>query len=154
VNIDTLILQLVALGISMSVNGEQLELRPGSMVPEDLQSEVRRRKSDLIGRLTNQHIDDSELTELIRQVGEYGYVLLWSVVLRDAVAFVSSTEDAISVPRGFVIYTLDELVSLFSGDPVVEGSLRLIHQAKKLGSKITDVRDVTFREPSGEIEHE
>ena len=153
-NIDTLILQLVALGISMSVNGEQLELRPGSMVPEDLQSEVRRRKSDLIGRLTNQHIDDSELTELIRQVGEYGYVLLWSVVLRDAVAFVRCNEDVISVPRGFVIYTLDELVWLFNGDPVNQDSLHLIHKAKQYGGKITDARDMRSTESQGENEHE
>jgi len=153
-NTDTLIRELVALGISMSVNGERLELRPGSMVPEDLQSEVRRCKSDLIDRLKIQHSGDSELSELVSQVSEYGYVLLWSVVLRDAVAFVRSNEDANSVPRGFIIYTLDELISLFNGDQINEGSLRLIHQAKKFGSQITDVQDVTFRKPSGENEHE
>ena len=153
-NTDTLILELVALGISMSVNGERLELRPGSMVPEELQSEVRRRKFDLIDRLTNQNIHDSELTKLVRQITEYGYVLLWSVVLRDAVAFVHCNEDAISVPRGFVIYTLDELVWLFNGDPVNQDSLHLIHKAKQYGGKIADVRDVTLKEPSGENEHD
>jgi hypothetical protein len=111
------------------------------MVPEELQSEVRRRKFDLIDRLTNQNIHDSELTKLVRQITEYGYVLLWSVVLRDAVAFVHCNEDAISVPRGFVIYTLDELVMLFDSDPIDEDGLHRIHQAKRNGGRVTDVGD-------------
>ena len=50
---DTLILQLAALGISMSVNGEQLELRPGSMVSKELQDEIRLCKFSFYGIIKN-----------------------------------------------------------------------------------------------------
>ena len=49
--IDTLIRRLDELGVTMSTNGEHLELRPGSRVPQDLHDEIRRHKLDLIDRL-------------------------------------------------------------------------------------------------------
>jgi len=49
--IDTIISHLDELGVTMSTNGEHLELRPGSRVPQDLHDEIRRHKLDLIDRL-------------------------------------------------------------------------------------------------------
>ena len=69
-NVDAINCRLAALGISMSVSGERLDLRPGSGVPMELRDEVRRHKLDLLEKLTNQHIDDSELaeTEVVPQI--------------------------------------------------------------------------------------
>jgi len=133
---DTLIRRLDALGITMKVSGRSLELRPGSRVPRNLHDEIRRHKLDLLNRLARQP-SDSELIELVRTVNAQGYVLLWSNVLRDTIAFVKSYEDAGSVPRHFTIYTVDELMEIFGDQTPSPSSLKLIHEAKKHGGRIT-----------------
>jgi hypothetical protein len=43
------------------------------------------------------------------------------------------------IPRGFIVNDLGELEQLISGDPANVDTLRLIHQAKKRGGRISDV---------------
>lgn len=137
---DTIIRQLAELGISMAANGHLLRLRPGSRVPEQLRKEIRRHKSALLNHIALRRPLDSELGDIVRLVRECGYVLLWSNVLEDTVAFVASDIDVKTLPLGFTPYTLDELSLLFADGSLSEDSLRLIHQAKKHGGTITDVR--------------
>jgi hypothetical protein len=153
-NTDTIIRRLDELGVTMTASGNRLDLRPGSRVPEDLQVAVRLHKLDLIDRLPPELPDDRELAEIVSRVWKRGYVLLWSSVLQDTVAFTRTWEDSKHVPLAFTVYTLDELVSLFNGDPVDEGSLRSIHSAKQLGGRIVDARDINSIDSQGETEHE
>ncbi len=138
-NADTIIRQLAELGVSIAYNGQMLTLRPGSSVPEHLQDEIRLHKTDLLSRLALRRPLDSELSDIIRLVRERGYVLLWSNVLEDAVAFIQNDFDPTGLPPGFTAYTVDELSLLFADTSLSGDSLRLIHVAKKRGGTITDV---------------
>ena len=135
---DTIILRLYELGISIQSIDGQIELRPGSVVPEELQTEVRHHKSELLSRLVPRQPLDSELTDILNRVRLRGYVLLWSTVLQDTVAFTRTFDDAKHVPIAFTVYTLDELVEVFGSETPSIGSLRLIHLAKKFGGRIVD----------------
>ena len=135
---DTIIRRLSELGVSLSLNGEVLEMRPGSKVPHDLKEEVRSHKADLIGRLVPYTPSDSELVEIERQVYGQGYVLLWSTILTDTVAFVQTDADRQHIPPGFTVYTLDELTTLFGDKAPSPDSLRLIHQGKRFGGNVID----------------
>jgi len=83
--------------------------------------------------------DDQELTEIENRVLTKGYVLLWSNTLSDFVAFYKTEADREKIPPGFVPYSDKELCELFgkSSSPR-KHTLRLIHEAKKLGGCIVD----------------
>jgi len=78
--------------------------------------------------------DYQELTEIEARVERDGYVLLWSNILNDFVAFYKTEADREKIPPGFVPYSDKELFELFgkSSSPR-KHTLRLIHEAKKLG---------------------
>lgn len=81
---------------------------------------------------------NAELADLEAQVNTKGYVLLWSNVLDDSIAFYRTEEDRKMIPPGFVPYSKEELGVLFAeGDkaPSLNG-LRLIHEAKRLGGRV------------------
>ena len=68
---------------------------PGSM-PQEFQSDLRQHKPEILRHLIQRrcepvfpHPDQrgEELRELVRRVEEEGYVLLWSSVLEDLLAF-------------------------------------------------------------------
>ena len=82
------------------------------------------------------------MTELVRRVEEKGYVLLWSNVLQDLVAFHRNDVDPATIPAPFVPYSDDEVRHFFRGDGVSlsADALRLIHAAKRTGAVITDSR--------------
>ena len=132
---DYIIEQLDDLGVSIASNGEKLSLKPASRVPEQLMNEIRLYKSDLLDVLPR----DEELDDIVRHVREDGYVLIWSNVLEDSVAFIHDDFDPVRLPHGFVPYTLSELSKLFADDSLSADSLRLIHVAKQHGGKVTDV---------------
>ena len=132
---DSIIEQLDDLGVSITSNGEKLSLKPASRVPEQLMNEIRLYKSDLLDVLPN----DEELDDIVRHVREDGYVLLWSNVLEDSVAFIQKDYDPMELPLAFTPYTLDELCMLFADNSLSPDSLRLIHIAKKRGGTITSV---------------
>ena len=83
--------------------------------------------------------DDQELTEIENRVLTKGYVLLWSNALNDFVAFYNTEADREKIPPGFVPYSDKELFELF-GKNLSPGkhTLRLIHEAKKLGGYVVD----------------
>ena len=81
---------------------------------------------------------NAELAELEKQVDTKGYVLLWSNLLEDFIAFYRSEADFQLIPDWFVPYSQRELWELFGeGDsgPSPNG-LRLIHEAKKQGERV------------------
>ena len=107
-------------------------------MPQDLRDEVRNHKADLIGLLVHYEPSGKELMEIQTRINREGFVLLWSTVLADTVAFVHTDADKLHVPVGFTVYTLGELKSLFGNEQLSRGSLRLIHDAKKYGGRVVD----------------
>ena len=150
--------RLEGLGVSVTLRGDTLVVRPGSSVPEDLVPEVRAHKPEIVERLRRRdtelgyrqefpdgHADDSELAEMVRRVEEEGVCLVWALALEDFVAFYGSEADLENVPPDFVPYSETELLKLFA--PVQEdisiNALRLIHAAKKKGARVTGVEPDT-----------
>jgi hypothetical protein len=69
-----------------------------------------------------------------------GYVLLWSEVLEDMVAFYKTEADREKIPPGFVPYSDQELRELFGeGKATLSArTLRLIHEAKKRKTEVVE----------------
>ncbi|NOQ43424.1 MAG: hypothetical protein GQ560_03065 [Dehalococcoidia bacterium] len=83
--------------------------------------------------------DDQELSEIAARVERDGYVLLWSKTLNDFVAFYKTEADREKIPPDFVPYSDKELWELFGKNlSPAKHTLRLIHEAKKLGGCVTD----------------
>ena len=130
---ETIFRHLAELDVSVRAERGQVVLNPGDRVPVGLREEIRRHKADLLDQLT----DHSELIDIVRQVRDRGYVLLWSNVLQDLVAFAQTDADRENVPSSFTVYTIAELMEVFGGDRMPSpGSLKLIHAAKKHGGQI------------------
>ena len=84
--------------------------------------------------------NDQELLEIENRVSTKGYVLLWSNTLNDLVAFYRTEADREKIPPGFVPYSDQELRELFGeGKAALSPStLRLIHEAKKIGTEVVE----------------
>lgn len=83
-----------------------------------------------------------ELAEIETRVNKEGFVLLWSHALRDFVAFYQDEETRSKIPPGFVPYSKAELWELFGEGKrqPSQQTLRLIHEAKKLGGVLLMMR--------------
>ena len=140
--------KLHSLGIGVTVSGDKLLLEPGSSVPKELVEELKAHKPEVMGllklrgyrfRYPGNQVTDQELTDIEARVERDGYVLLWSNTLNDFVAFYKTEADRVKIPPGFVPYSDKELFELFgkSSSPR-KHTLRLIHEAKKLGARVVD----------------
>ena len=142
----TILDRLYSLGIEVTISGDKLQLEPGSRVPEELVEELKSHKQDIILlekgyrlRYPGNRVTDQELTEIEARVERDGYVLLWSNTLNDFVAFYKTEADREKIPPGFVPYSDKELFELFGKNSSPRRqTLRLIHEAKKLGGCIVD----------------
>jgi len=139
----TILNMLGDLGISVVVADDRLRLEPGSRVPLDLVEELRQHKQEIILKLkgyqfkyADPQASDQELAEIKARVDVEGYVLLWSTVLQDLVAFYRDEVDQSKIPPGFVPYSLAELTELFGKGKCSSDRLRVIHEAKRLGGHI------------------
>lgn len=85
-------------------------------------------------------VSQQELIEIATRVHGEGFVLLWSHVLGDFVAFYQDEEVRSKIPSGFVPYSEAELWELFGeGKPQPsQQTLKLIHEAKKQGGSVVD----------------
>jgi hypothetical protein len=109
-------------------------------------AEVKQHKDELIRilKLRNyrpkypeSEVTDKELAEIVTRVYSEGYILLWSTVLQDLIAFYKNETFKAKIPAGFVPYRLSELFELFGSKKHLSVSkLRLIHEAKKQGAKV------------------
>ena len=138
--------RLYSLGIEVTISRDKLQLEPGSRVPEELVDELKSHKQDIILlekgyrlRYPGNQVTDQELTEIEARVERDGYVLLWSNALNDFVAFYKTEADRGKIPPGFVPYSDKELWELFGKNSSPnKHTLRLIHEAKKLGGCVVD----------------
>ena len=134
------------MGIEVTISRDKLLLEPGSRVPEELVEELKSHKQDIILlekgyrlRYPGNQVTDQELTEIEARVERDGYVLLWSNTLNDFVAFYKTEADREKIPPGFVPYSDKELFELFGKNSSPrKHTLRLIHEAKKLGARVVD----------------
>ena len=144
-----LVEQATAMGATfeLTTNGVKVSRREGPL-PSDLLEELRRYKDDIRRELAKCHYDDvyshpdqreNELMELVRAVKRDGYVLLWSNVLNDLVAFHRDDVDRAAIPAEFVPYSDNELRHIYGEDKpdMTEHTIRVLHKAKVLGGKIT-----------------
>lgn len=135
-NATALLSRLRSSGVTLTVRGDKIRWQAprGVMTPE-LRREIVKHKPDIIEALRPAAPGNVELTEIERHVEQDGYVLLWASELDDLVAFCRTEAERSRVPPGFVVYSREELTTLF-GDASIAPSLRelrLIHHAKKLG---------------------
>lgn len=145
--------RLENIGVQIIVAGDKLQLRPGSAVPPELFSEVKAHKPELVTILklrgyqfkhSEFEAPDKELDEIAAGVNRDRYVLLWSTVLEDLIAFYKDEVDRVNIPPGFVPYSLRELKELFSEvSKVGPDELRIIHEAKRQGGVVRDRRNST-----------
>lgn len=146
----TIVERLDELGVKATVQGEYIELAPWSALSEEMLAELKAHKHEVMDllklkrrgcrfRYPGELATDEELEEISRDIIRGGYVLLWSNVLQDLVAFYMNAEDRTRIPPNFVPYSLDELCKLFGkrDSPLNRHNLKLIHEAKKGGAKVT-----------------
>ena len=81
---------------------------------------------------------DKELAEIVDRVHREGFVLLWSRILEDFVAFYRDEEARGKIPPGFVPYRDNELSEIFGKQPMSRDKLKLIHEAKKLSGCVVE----------------
>ena len=147
-----LVEQAKAMGAIFEITTNSVKVRrPQGPLPSDLQTKLRRYKDEIRAELAKRRYRpvfphpaqrDDELKELVRKVEEEGYVLLWSNVLEDLVAFHRDDVDPATIPAGFIPYSEEELCYLFPEDehPTSENALRLIHKAKTMGARISGTK--------------
>ena len=144
--------QAMRMGATFQVTTDGVTVRrPQGPLPSALLAELRRHKDEIRAELAKRRYRpifphpaqrDDEMTELERRVEEEGYVLLWSNVLEDLVAFHRDDVDPATIPAGFVPYSEEELRHLFPEDEHVpsENALRWIHAAKTTGWRISGTK--------------
>ena len=131
--------------------GQQLRIRAPEPLPSTLVEQLKAHKEEIISILklqgyrqkyNTEEASTQELNEIARRVNNEGYVLLWSTVLNDLVAFYRDEDARSKIPPGFVAYSDDELQELFGEgrQSASEHTLRLIHEAKKQGGRVIDIR--------------
>jgi hypothetical protein len=142
-------------GVHYRVVGNRLRLSPKDRVTGELAELFRSYKPEIIKFLESSRYEavfpdeppggEANIAETRFRVVQDGYVLLWSAVLNDLVAFYGTEADREKIPPGFVPYSLAELDKLFADESNEWSpeSLRLLHHAKKQGAVVTGVR----REP-------
>lgn len=152
---ETVVQHAQELGITLTLNGDKIQMRPGSAASPDFVDELRRNKDEVLDYLRqqakerlSQRYEQSfqgegliadELAELERRVEAEGFVLCHIEHLADFVAFHRDGIDLATIPTGFVPYSDRELRELFGSDKpdMPADALRLIHAAKVLGANVT-----------------
>lgn len=130
------------LGIVLEAHGSTLRYRaPQGMLTPELKDALRHHKAEILAHLRYHQKypgdgppGDAELREIEDRVYADGFVLLWSIVLQEMVAFYRDEDDKVRITPGVVAYSVEELGRLFAdGTEVAASTLRLIHEAKRLG---------------------
>ena len=145
-------------GFELTSTGFKVRSARGS-IPPGLISDLRRYKPQVRELLAAKRNYQSvyppdqrqeELEELVRRIEREGYVLVWSNLLEDLLAFHRDDVSPAIIPADFVLYTDRELRHLFGeGKPEPsDETLRLIHQAKKTGAQVRDSRQLPNDESS------
>ena len=147
-----LIEQAKAMGAIFDVTTEGVKVRrPRGPLPADTLATLKKHKDEIRAELIKPRyrplfpdLDQraAEMEELVHRVEEEGYVLLWSNVLQDLVAYHRDDVDPATIPAGFVPYAEEELRHLFPEDDHAtcdysENALRFIHAAKTTGAQIS-----------------
>lgn len=158
-NAEVVVQRARELGITLRVDGGVIKYAPKSAAPPDFVEELRQHKPEVMAFLAKPQVNAppkgyrvkypdaqtsaQELEEIAARVKVEGYVLLWSTVLQDLVAFYRDEGAKSKIPPGFVPYSEAELKELF-GDgkpPLATSNLRLIHEAKSMADALSKVSE-------------
>ena len=161
-----LVKQARAIGAEFTIESGRVRVRAPMPLPSNLLESLRDHKAmileylisegsrrdlkDYVLRYADQgQSNDYELYEICSRVEREGYVLLWSTVLEDFIAFYRGEDKRREIPPGFVHYSEDELWELFKDDAkgTSLASLRLVHEAKKHGGNIVSSTDHRINTP-------
>lgn len=90
--------------------------------------------TDWVQHLRTLETELEQSREITRLMQSPGWALVWSDTLGEMIAFVRDDPSAAQVPGGIVVYTRAELEKLIGAGA---DTLRLIHEGKKNGARVT-----------------
>jgi len=131
------------LGIEVTASGDKIVLQPGSEVPADLVGEIRQHKAEIMAHLGETRLAQGtplwHAQEIAKVVKREGVCLFWSDLFGEMVAFIADESFRDKVLPGVVAYTDHELRELLgAGKRCSRDRLRLVHEAKKQGARVTE----------------
>ncbi len=112
----------------------QLKVRAPRPLPPDLMTELRAHKQELLTYLEKRRRAEEKAAEVARALEEDGWGLWWCELFGEAVAFIRDESFRASVPAGVVVYTKQEIDTLWAAEGPSDAQLRLIHEAKKIAN--------------------
>lgn len=135
-----------ALGATFQLTTDSIKVRSREGLPQDLRSDLEAAKPEVVEYLRNLRLEDryrllypdgwkgsDEFYDIAYRVQKYGIYLVWSEVLQDHIAFYASEAGRAKVPVGFVPYSGEEILALYS--PQQKGldpeGLRRMHATKR-----------------------
>jgi hypothetical protein len=152
VHADNLIGKLRCRGVEVALRHGQVSIRPLNSVPPELVTALERNRAVLFARLLRERglgntlmihgVTEEQAGLIVKRVQSEGYVPVWSEILGDLIYFCRDEQAAREAPRGVAAYTMEEAELLF-GDPgwqPTENGMQMIHRAKLLGGRVTDVQ--------------
>lgn len=93
-----------------------------------------------LARLEAELAHRREVQEISDIMQAQGWCLVWSDTLGEMIAFARDDASVAEVPGGIVVYTRDELEAVIGKGPDM---LKLVHESKKAGAKVTARRKVS-----------
>lgn len=139
-NAEAVISRIRDLGISLRVDGDKLKYAPKSAMSPELLTALRSQKSEIMAHLQGRPLladgpPEWHAEQIARCVAQEGICVFWSELFGEIIAFIRAESDRQRVPAQIVAYTCEELRHLFRED-ADEATLRLVHEAKKLGGVV------------------
>ena len=143
-----------ALGATFELTTGNIRVCSDEVLPEVLRSDLEAAKPEVIEYLRNLRLEDryrllypagwkgnDEFYDIAHKVQAHGMYLGWSEVLQDNVAFYLTEVDRAKVPVGFVPYSGEEVLALYSPEGKDRGpeGLRRIHASKRAGAIVAGV---------------
>lgn len=107
---------------------DKLKVRAPKPLPADFMAELRAHKPELFTYLERRR----QAEKVADLVEKEGVCIFWSDVFAESVAFIRDESFRSSVPASIVVYTKDEIDTLWAGEGPSDSQLRLLHHAKKI----------------------
>ena len=126
---------------------DKLKVRSPEPLPDALLQELKERKAEILDILRPRS-KEWHAQEIASRVKADGLCVFWSEVFSEMMAFIRDESFRSQVPCGIVVYSLQEIDELWGeGKPQIPlQTLRLIHEAKRHGGKVSEYGRKDVRE--------